>query len=49
MINTHKIISLDFECDGVNPFTCNPTQLAAIAIHPRTLEIIPDSEFNSFL
>lgn len=49
MINTHKIICLDFESDSSDPKTCNPTQLAALAIHPRTLEIIPDSEFNSLI
>ena len=49
MINTHKIICLDFETDSANPSTCNPTQLAAIAIHPRTLETIADSEFNSMI
>lgn len=47
MINNHTIIVLDFETDGKDPSICNPVQLACLAIHPRTLEIIPNSEFNS--
>lgn len=47
MINQHTIIILDFETDSTNPKTCNPVQLACLAINPRTLEIIPNSEFNS--
>jgi DNA polymerase III epsilon subunit-like protein len=49
MINNHTIIVLDFETDGKDPLTCNPVQLAALAINPRTLEIIPNSEFNSMM
>jgi len=49
MINTHYICCLDFETDGVNPYVAEPTQLAALMIHPRTLKIIPGSEFNSMM
>lgn len=49
MINMHKICVLDFETDGINPLTCEPTQLACLMIEPRTLEIIPDSIFNSIM
>lgn len=49
MINTHKICVLDFESDGKNPSICEPTELAAVMIEPRRLEIITDSEFSSFM
>jgi DNA polymerase III epsilon subunit-like protein len=48
-MNTHKIICVDYESDSPNPLTCSPTQLSAIAIDPRTLQIIPDSTFNSLI
>jgi hypothetical protein len=40
---------MDYESDSPNPYTCNPTQLAALAIHPRTLDIVEDSYFNSLI
>ena len=45
----HNVVILDFETDSSNPETCNPTQLSCLVINPRTLTIIPGSEFNSFL
>jgi len=48
MINFKKLVVFDFETDGVNPHQCNPVQVAAIVINPRTLEILPD-EFNSMM
>jgi len=48
-MNTRNICVFDFETDGVNPHKCSPVQLAAIMIHPRTLDIIPNSEFNSYM
>lgn len=39
----------DFETDGTNPNKCQPVQLASCMIHPRTLEIVPESEFMSFM
>lgn len=44
--NFRKFVVFDFETDGTNPLTCNPVQVAAVAIDPRKLEIIPNSEFN---
>ncbi len=48
-MNFNKIVVFDFESDSTNPHTCNPVQLSAIIINPRTLDIIPNSEFNSFM
>lgn len=41
------IIVFDFETTGLDAGTpkCDPVEIAAIAIHPKTLEIIKDSEF----
>lgn len=39
----------DFETGSRNPYTTQPIQLAAVAIEPRTLEIIEDSEFESLI
>ena len=41
-----KLIVMDFETDGLDPLSCNPTQLAAIVVDLKRLEIVPDSEFN---
>lgn len=45
-MNLKNICVLDFETDSPDPLTCEPTQLACVMINPRTLEFIPDSEFN---
>ncbi len=37
----------DFETDHTDPHTCNPVQLAAIMVNPRTLKVIEGSEFNT--
>lgn len=47
MANYRDIIVFDFETGGANPLTCQPTQIAAIAIHARKLEIQPGGMFNS--
>jgi DNA polymerase III epsilon subunit-like protein len=44
-MNLHNIAVIDFETDGKDPYTCEPTELACVMIHPKKLEIIPDSEF----
>ena len=49
MLNQNPICVFDFETDSPNPFECNPTQLSAVIIEPRKLEIIKDSEFDSFI
>ena len=47
MANFRDIIVFDFETGGANPHTCQPTQIAAVAIHARKLELQPGGEFNS--
>ena len=47
MANYRDIIVFDFETGGANPHTCQPTQIAAIAIHARKLEVQPGGIFNS--
>lgn len=49
MLNKNTIIMYDFETGSRNPHTTQPVQLAAVAIEPRNLEIIPGSEFNSLI
>lgn len=45
-MNHRWIIVYDFETDGPDPTTANPVELAAVAIHPRTLEIKTDDVFK---
>jgi hypothetical protein len=49
MKNSRWYICFDFETDGKDPRTCNPTQLAAVPIHPETLEIKSDLSFNVWI
>lgn len=49
MINRNYIIIYDFETSSINPYKTQPIQLAAIVIDPRSLEFIPNSEFNSLI
>ena len=46
-MNYRDIIVFDFETGGRNPHTCQPTQIAAVAIHARKLELQPGGTFNS--
>lgn len=39
MRNNRYICVFDFETDGVNPLVCNPIQVAAVMLDPRTLNI----------
>jgi DNA polymerase III epsilon subunit-like protein len=48
-MNNQYVCCLDFETDSSNPNTCNPVQLSSLIIHPRTLEVVEGSEFNSFI
>lgn len=48
MANLQKICVFDFETDGSDPSKCSPVQLAAIMVDPIKLEIIPNSEFNTY-
>ena len=46
-MNYRDIIVFDFETGGRNPHKCQPTQIAAIAIHARKLTMQPGGVFNS--
>jgi DNA polymerase III epsilon subunit-like protein len=48
-MNLHTIIVFDLETDGTDSRICDPVEIAAIAIHPRTLQVIKDSEFHTFI
>lgn len=46
---TNNICVFDFETDGSDPSVCSPVQLSAVIVDAQRLEIIKDSEFNTFL
>ena len=46
-MNYRDIIVFDFETGGRNPLKCQPTQIAAVAIHARKLTLQPGGTFNS--
>ena len=46
-MNYRDIIVFDFETGSANPHTTQPTQIAAIAIHARKLQLQPGGTFNS--
>ena len=46
-MNNRWIIVFDWETDGPDPTTCNPVELAAVPIDPRTLDIKVDKAFNA--
>lgn len=46
---TNNICVFDFETDGSDPSVCSPVQLSAVIVDTQRLEIIKDSEFNTFL
>jgi DNA polymerase III epsilon subunit-like protein len=48
-VNRQDIIFLDFETTGINPYTCQPTELAAVVIDGRRLTIREDSVFTSLI
>lgn len=43
------IIVFDFETDGLDTASCNPCQVAAIAVDLRNLQVVEDSEFNAYI
>jgi DNA polymerase III epsilon subunit-like protein len=47
MLNLHPIAVFDFETDSADPRSCNPVELACLVLDPRTLEIVPNSEFST--
>jgi len=46
-MNNRWIIVFDWETDGINPNECNPVELAAIPVNPRTLEIKREQAFSA--
>ena len=48
-MNNKKLICFDFETNSVDPYSCDVFQLAAVAIDPIKLEIVPNSLFNSWI
>ena len=46
-MNNRWIIVFDWETDSPNPNTCNPVELAAVPVNPRTLEIKTDQSFRA--
>jgi DNA polymerase III epsilon subunit-like protein len=48
-INRQTILVYDYETGSANPYKTQPIEIACIAIEPRNLEIIPDSEFYSLI
>lgn len=49
MRNERWYLCFDFECDSPDPDTCNPVELAAVPIDPRSLEIHKDKAFNAII
>ena len=49
IMNNRWIIVFDWETDGTDPTTCNPVELAAVPIEPRTLEIKTDKAFSTVI
>jgi hypothetical protein len=45
----NPICVYDFETDGTDPLTCQPTELACEIIDQYTLEVIPNSKFESLM
>ena len=48
-MNYQDLVFFDFETTSVNPYTCQPTQLAAVIIDGRKLEIRHNSVFSSYI
>ena len=46
-MNHKYIVVFDFETDSPDPETCNPVEIAAVAIHPQTLEIKTEDAFKA--
>ena len=46
-MNYRDIIVFDFETTGRNAEKCQPTQIAAVAIHARKLKVQPNGVFES--
>lgn len=48
-INENYFVCFDFETGDRDPRDAEILQIAAVAINPRTLSIVPGSEFNSYI
>lgn len=48
-MNNNNICVFDFETDGSDPFICSPVQLSCVMVDSKRLEIIKDSEFNTYI
>jgi len=48
-IHNSTYLMYDFETGSRNPYTTQAIQIAAIAIEPRSLEVVPGSEFESLI
>ena len=48
-MNNRWIIVFDWETDGPDPTTCNPVELAAVPVDPRTLEVKTDQAFKAVI
>lgn len=46
---TNNICVFDFETDGSDPTVCSPVQLSALIVDTQRLEIVKNSEFNTFI
>tara|TARA_R110002020_G_scaffold55309_2_gene153594 strand:+ start:17207 stop:17878 length:672 start_codon:yes stop_codon:yes gene_type:complete len=46
-MNNRWILVFDWETDSPDPATCNPVELAAIPVNPRTLEIKKEQAFRA--
>lgn len=49
MVNQNTIICFDLETDGVNTESCNVWQIGCVPIDPRTLEILYEEKFESYI
>lgn len=47
--NSNTFVVFDLETSGPNPVTAQPLELAAVAVHSRSLNIIPGSEFCTLI
>lgn len=48
MKNKNYFVVFDLETDGSNPFKDNPIQFAAVVVDPRSLTVVPGSDFSSW-
>lgn len=46
---TNNICVFDFETDGSDPSICSPVQLSAVIVDSQRLEIVKNSQFNTYL